>query len=184
MVLGTIWQSLQHAARGVRRTPGVTVAVVLMLALGIGANATMFDIVDRVLLRAPEHVVDADRLRLVYADRPALTQTAFARNLTYPDIDDLRNLPALESVSAFTPPRLMTLGAGAEARRIRVQFAEASFFPALGVRPAVGRFYRADEDRPGAPPTIVLGESFWKAELGGDLRIVGQPWNSAWRNTK
>ena len=174
MILGTMWQSLRHAARGLRRTPGVTVAVVLMLALGIGANATMFDIVDRLLLRAPDHVVDAGRLRLVYADRPTLSQTAFARNLTYPDIDDLRNLPALESVSAFTQPRQMTLGVGAEARQIRVQFAEASFFPALGVRPAVGRFYRADEDRPGATPTIVLGESFWKAELGGDLRIVGQ----------
>ena len=174
MILGTIWQSLRHAAKSLRQAPGVTVAVVLMLALGIGANATMFDIVDRLLLRAPEHVADADRLRLVYADRPALTQTEFARSLTYPDIDDLRHLPALESVSAFTPPRLMTLGAGADASRIRVQFAEASFFPALGVRPALGRFHRADEDRPGAPPTIVLGESFWKAALGGDRRVVGQ----------
>jgi predicted permease len=174
MILGAMWHSFRHAARGVRQTPGVAVAVMLMLALGIGANATMFDIVDRLLLRAPDHVVDADRLRLVYADRPLLTQTSFARNLTFPDVDDLRTLPALESVSAFTPPRLMTLGAGVDARRIRVQLAEASFFPALGVRAAAGRFYRADEDRPGATPTIVLGESFWKAELGGDLRIVGQ----------
>jgi putative ABC transport system permease protein len=174
MILGTLWHSFRHAARGLGRSPGVTVAVVLMLALGIGANATMFDIVDRLLLRAPDHVVDAERLRLVYADRPTLTQAAYARSLTYPDIDDLRTLPALESVSAFTPPRLMTLGVGTEARRIRVQFAEASFFPALGVRPAAGRFYRADEDRPGATPTIVLGESFWRAELGGEPGIVGQ----------
>ncbi len=117
-------QNVRDAARGLRRTPGMSAAVIILLALGIGANATMFEIVDRLLLRPPDHLVDADRLRLLYSQRPTLTLPRLARS--YSDVADLKGLPALEAVSAFTPRRRMTTGTGAEARRIQVQMAEAS----------------------------------------------------------
>ena len=88
-MLDTTRQNLRDAIRGLRSAPGAALAVVTLLALGIGANATMFDIIDRLLLRPPDHLVDADRLRIVYAQRPTLSLPQFARNLTYPDIDDL-----------------------------------------------------------------------------------------------
>jgi predicted permease len=145
-----------------------------MLALGIGANATMFDIVDRLLLRPPDHLTGAEQLRLVYAQRPTLSLSRFARNLTYADVKDLDGLPALEAVSAFTEPRRMTMGEGADARKIRVQLAEASYFATLGVRPRLGRFYGATDDIVGAPLTAVVSESFWNREWGGEPRAVGR----------
>ncbi len=91
-----IGQNVRDAARGLRRTPGTAAAIVILLALGIGANATMFEIVDRLLLRPPDHLVDADRLRMVYSQRPTLSLPQFARNLTYSDVADLKGLSALE----------------------------------------------------------------------------------------
>jgi predicted permease len=174
----TMWdamrQNLRDAVRGLRKTPGVACAVVAMLALGIGANATMFDIIDRLLLRPPDHLTDANQLRLVYAQRPTLSLSRFARNLTYPDVTDLDGLPALEAVSAFTEPRRMTMGAGADARKIRVQLAEASYFTTLGVRPRLGRFYGAADDVIGAPLTAVVSEAFWKREWSGEPRALGR----------
>jgi putative ABC transport system permease protein len=155
----------------------MAVAIVILLALGIGANATMFEIVDRLLLRAPDHLVDADRLRLIYSQRPTLSLPQFARNLTYSDVADLKHLSALESVAAFTQPRRMTLGTGADgtdARKIQAQLAEASYFTTLGVQPLLGRFYRAAEDEPGAALTAVVSAPFWQRELGGDPRALGR----------
>jgi putative ABC transport system permease protein len=166
--------TLRDALRGLRGTPGASAAIVVILALGLGANATMFDIVDRLLLRPPDHVVEADRLRLVYAQRPTLTQARFARNLTYPDIRDLRGLPALAAVSAFTQPREMTFDTGPSARRVQVQLADASYFGTLGVRPVAGRFYAAAEAGPGAAPTAVVSEAFWRDALGADPRVLGR----------
>jgi putative ABC transport system permease protein len=169
-----IRQNVRDAARGLRRTPGMAASVVILLALGIGANATMFEIVDRLLLRPPDHLADADRLRMVYSQRPTLSLPRFARNLTYSDVADLKALPALEAVAAFTQRRGMTMGTGAEARKIDVQLAEASYFTTLGVRPLLGRFYRQSEDEPGAPLTAVVSAPFWQREMGGDPRVLGR----------
>jgi putative ABC transport system permease protein len=169
-----IRQTVRDAARGLRRTPGTAAAIVTLLALGIGANATMFEIVDRLLLRPPDHVVDAERLRMVYSQRPTLSLPQFARNLTYSDVADIKHLPALESAAAFTQRRRMTMGTGTEARKIQVQLAEASYFTTLGVQPLIGRFYRPAEDEPGAALTAVVSAPFWRRELGGDASALGR----------
>src|SRR5690242_3378203 len=104
----SIWQNLRDAWRGLRKTSGVSAAIVVMLALGIGANATMFRIVDRLLLSPPNHLVDPERLQFVYAQRPTLTM--FPANLTYSDVQDIKHLPAFEAVSAFTDPQRFTMG--------------------------------------------------------------------------
>ncbi len=173
-IVDAMRQNLRDALRGLRRSPGVACAVIAMLALGIGANATMFEIIDRLMLRAPDHLVEADRLRLVYAQRATLSLPQFARNLTYPDVQDIKGLPALAAVSAFTQPRSLTLGTGADARKVRVQFAEASYFDTLGVRPSLGRFYNAAEDEPGAAGAAVVSDAFWHREFGGDSQILGR----------
>lgn len=166
-----LWRNLRDAVRRLWRSPAVASAIVVVLALGIGANATMFDIVDRLLLRPPDRLTDADWLRLVYAQNPVLP---FARTLTYPDVEDIRHLPALASVAAFTGPRPMTLETGADARKVRVQLAEASYFTTLGVAPRLGRFYTAAEDDVGASPVAVLSEAFWQARYGRDARVLGR----------
>jgi putative ABC transport system permease protein len=166
-------QHLRDAWRGLRKAAGASAAIIILLALGIGANATMFRIVDRVLLSPPRFLTDPDRLRFVYAQRPTLTM--FPKNLTYSDIDDLKHLPAFDAASAYTDPVRATLGTGAEARKVRVQWAEANYFPMLGVRPLLGRFYSAAEDEPDPPTlTAVISERFWVSEFGRDPQILGR----------
>jgi len=166
-------QNMRDAWRGLRKTSGMSAAIIAMLALGIGANATMFRIVDRVLLSPPRLLTDPDQLRLVFAQRPTLTM--FPRNLTYSDIADLKHLPAFAAISAYTDPVRATLGSGAEARKVRVQRAEANYFPMLGVQPALGRFYDSSEDEPDAPTlTAVISEGFWAREFGRDPQVLGR----------
>ena len=145
-------ENLRDASRGLRKTAGISAAIIAMLALGIGANATMFRIVDRLLLSPPRHLVNPDRLRFVVGQRPTLTR--FPQNLTYSDITDLKGLPAFEAVAAYTDPQSWTYGVGAGAHKIRVQRAEAVYFPMLGVKPVFGRFYDAAEDEPDVPAVL------------------------------
>jgi predicted permease len=172
----TAWQNLRISVRGLLRGPGVSVAIIVTLALGIGANAMMFGVIDRLLLSPPQHLAQAERLRHLYLERGGaddLRRTS--RILTYPDLEDLQKLPAFASVGGYTAGvGLWTMGTGAEARRVRVQQAAAALFPTLGVTPARGRFYSSDEDAPGAPLMAVLGEEFWEREFGRDPAIVGR----------
>jgi putative ABC transport system permease protein len=172
VMFDSIFQNLHNAWRSLRKTSGVSVAIVLLLALGIGANATMFRIVDRLLLSPPHHLIEPERLRFVYAQRPTLTM--FPKNMTYSDIVDIKQLPAFEAVAAYTDPQRWTMGAGTDARKVRVQLAEATYFPMLGLQPTLGRFYTASEDEPDAPLTAVLSESFWERAFARDPQILGR----------
>jgi len=139
-------QDVRYAARGLARTPGFTVAVVVTLALAIGANATMFGIVDRLLLRGPGHVRDADGLRRVYAvqDNPRHV----GGGLSYATYTELRDgVVGLSGAAGYTHRQLAS-GRGADARLLQIQYATSDLFPLLGVEPALGRFFGADEDRP------------------------------------
>jgi putative ABC transport system permease protein len=169
-------QNVRAAMRGIRKTPGVSIAIVITLALGIGANAMMFGVIDRLLLSPPQHIADADRVRHLYIERTGSNGARdLTRIITYPDFEDLARLPALANAAAYSAgaPE-WTMGAGAEARRVRVQQATASLFPTLGVHPLRGRFYSADEDASGAALTVVLGEEFWTRELGRDASVIGR----------
>jgi predicted permease len=176
MMWDAMRQNLRTSVRGLLKSPGVSAAIIVTLALGIGANAMMFGVIDRLLLSPPQHLTQPDRLRHLYLERGGaddLRRTS--RILTYPDLEDLQALPALESVGGYTAGvGSWTMGVGAEARRVRVQQAAAGFFPTLGVKPARGRFYAADEDAPGAPLTAVLGDEFWEREFGRDPAILGR----------
>ena len=169
-------QDTRYAVRGLARTPGFTVAVVVTLALAIGANATMFGIVDRLLLRGPEHVRDAGRVRRVYAvggfpGEPVDTGSLFAY-VTYTDLRE--GTAGLMSVAAYSY-RQIDGGRGRDARRLRAVYATQDFFALLGAEPALGRFFRADEDRPPSGERVaVLDYGFWRREYGGDPGVIGR----------
>jgi predicted permease len=172
-------QDLRYTLRGLRRQPGFAAGVVLTMALGIGANATMFGIVDRLLLRAPAHVVDAARVRRVYyhlpmaagrGDRPLVTSV-----VRYRQFAALRDSTRAFSRLAAWSPDEMVFGSAAAARRIPVVATSAELFPVLGVRPHIGRFFTADEDRPPLGAALaVLGYEFWRQEFGGDSAVLGR----------
>src|SRR5512132_2380460 len=131
--------TLRLAFRSLRRTPGFFAAAVLVLAIGIGANATMFGVVDRLLLRPPPHVVDPDRVVRVYVHQqlPGIGDFNTA-TVSFPDYTDLRDRDRdFSAVAAFGDTRV-DYGRGRDARELRAIYASRSLFPLLGVRPALG----------------------------------------------
>ncbi len=163
--MDTMWKSVTMALRGIRRAPGFSFAVITILALGLGANAVMFEVVDRLLLSPPAHVVDARDVRLLYLRRTYLGSgnVETGRTLTYPDYDDFRHVSGFAEVAAYSEDRAM-FGRGQEAREVTVQMASASLFPLLGVRTGArpllhGRGGRTRRERGGRALLGVLGDA-------------------------
>ena len=173
-----LWRDLASDLRGAlrvfRTSPGFAAAVVLTLGLGLGANATMFGAVDRVLLSPPEHVQDHEDLRFLHLSGLGQRSLNSPMAYSFPDYESIRGLPVLAGAAAYRPRQRVTTGSGLEARRAIVQDATTEFFPLLGVVPAHGRFFDAEDDRPGAPPVAVLGHGFWEREFGRDPGVIGQ----------
>ena len=167
---------LRYAVRGLRRSPGFAAVAVATLALGIGANATMFGIVDRLLLRPPAYLRDASTTGRVYLTRLAPdggerpeSRTSYAR------FRDLRDgtRSSLELAANFATEEIMGTGDGA--RRVRVSSVSASVWPMFAARPALGRFFGPDEDRePTGAPVAVLGHALWRSAFGGDSAVLGR----------
>ncbi len=175
--LEDLFQDIGYALRGFRRQPGFAGMVVLTLGLGIGANATMFGVVDRLLLKPPAAVVEADRVvRLQLSEsEPGMgswTNESMAW-LTYTDQRD--HAAYFSGIAAYTIQPGMPLGRGTQAAKARVVVATASYLRLLGVRPALGRFYGEGEDQPGAGvPVAVLSWRFWQNRFGGDQSVLGR----------
>lgn len=156
------WE-LAHALRRLARSPGFTLAVTLSLAVGIGADVAMLGLVDSLLFRPPAQVRDVGRLVDI-------------RVRTYPDYADLRDQTrSFSGVAAwFAPPRPYVITDGPRAVPVQQMLASASLFPLLGVRPALGRFYSGEEDRPGGPHVAVLGYALWQRQFGGARDVLGR----------
>ena len=124
-------RTVRLALRRVRRTPGFTASVVLILTLGIGANAVMFGVVDRLLLSPPQHIVDAEEMRLLHVRglNPFRGEIELGQAFSYPDYQDFFPVEAFTDVAAYTLIRAMTVGSGEAASRARVAGASASLFP-------------------------------------------------------
>ena len=170
---GLMTASISGAGRTLRRSPGFSFGVVITLALGIGANATMFGVLDRLLFSPPAHVVDPDAVRRVLVERPFLGRTVRGPTITFPDYTTLKEVDAFASVAAWSGGREYTVGSGAEATRVRAAMATWDFFPLLGVHPALGRFYGAAEDEDGVEGTAVISSEYWKRAYGGDPGVLG-----------
>jgi predicted permease len=169
-------QDVRYALRAFARTPGVVAAAVICLALGIGANATIFGVVDTMLFRAPPHVREPENVvRLYFRKTTPPFGTLTSETTGYPLYTLIRDSRrGFESVAALTYSRNASLGRGAEARRVDLVLATSSYFPLLGVRPLLGRFYTPDEDQPGGPAVAVLGYGFWRSAFAGDSGVLGR----------
>jgi predicted permease len=169
-----VLQDLRYAARGLRARPGFTLAVVLTLALGIGANAAIFSIVDRLLFRPPPmlaHPALTNRIYVAQSDRgregvwPGM---AYARYL-----DFTRSTTSFVRTAAFTTQTL-AVGVGDEAREMPVAAVSASFFGFFDAAPALGRYFTAREDAaPTGTPVVVLSHVLWEVRFGGRSDALG-----------
>jgi predicted permease len=173
--MGTLLQDLRFAARLLFKNPGFTAVAVLSLALGIGANSTIFTLVSAVLLH-PLPMQDPDRLVAVFTTDERNRGSFFNYMPTSrPNFEDYRkHNDVFTGMVAYNGLPLAFSGKG-EPEQIFGEMVTGDFFGVLGVTPARGRAFLPDEDRvPGASLVTVLSESFWQRRLGGDPAVVGQ----------
>jgi predicted permease len=167
--------SMRYAWRAITRSPGLSLGIILAFALGIGANATMFGIVDRLLLSPPAHIVDADAVYRLAVDRYAgfsgeRVQTA---TLAWGDFEQLAHAEQFTGVAAYTSQNVM-LGRGDEARTAAAWMVTGNFFELLGVKPQIGRFFGPAEDRQGVAGVVVIGDALWRREYAGATSVLGE----------
>lgn len=174
--LGAIRQDLGYAVRALRRTPAVSLTIILTLALGIGANAAMFSLLDVIYLRAPAGVTDADPLRRVWSERRFTSGTQFWSGFDYSGYAAVAAAAeGRADATLYSPPAPRKLARGENAPTVNVSGAASSYFTLLGLRPALGRFYQPDEDALADPaPVAVISERFWRREYGGQPDVLGR----------
>ncbi len=166
---------LRFSARSFLRSPGFTAATLLSLALGIGATTAIYSLVDQVILHALP-VRDPSHLVLVDWKGEQVGGGFGSWNLmSYPMCRDLQPQTRFFDGVLCRAEIDVNLSAGGDPKPVAAEIVSGSYFPVLGVGPAVGRVIEAEDDAaPGASPVVVLSHEFWKAEFGGAPDIVGR----------
>ncbi len=175
--LDELRQDVRYAWRSVVRAPGLAAVVIGVIAVGVGANAAMYGVIDRLLLHGPEHVRQPDRLvRMDVTSSVPGEGTSTSSYLWYAAYTALRDgSRALQQVGAYAEGVDRVVGSGEGAERVKAADATWNFFPLLGVHAAVGRFFSEAEDRPGAAQrVVVLGNGLWRHRFGADPHVVGR----------
>jgi predicted permease len=171
----SIKQDLTYALRGLRNRPGFTAAVVLTLALGIGANAAIFSIVDQLLFRAPPMLTDPARTHRIYLATTYRGKEFAGASLAYKRIQDLTTDTKSFVRTAATFDRKIAIGEGLDSREMNVSAVSASFFGFFTAPPAAGRYFNSSEDVvPIGAPVAVLSYGLWQTQYGGRPDAIGQ----------
>ena len=168
--MGRFWNDIRVATRLLRQSPGLSAAAILTLALGIGANTTIYSFADAILFRTLD-VRDADRIVHVFEQR----DEPGAHPLSYGEYPYFREAASVfEALAAHysSAPLHVTIGGTSEA--LTGSVATASYFDVLQLSPAVGRFYTAGEDRArGRDAVAVISHSLWRRRFGSDVSVLG-----------
>ena len=171
--LEALWQDAIYTLRDLRRHPTFTLGVTLTLALGIGANAAMFSLVDRLLFRPPARMIDPGTVHRVYLYRTSdgverETGGQYVRNA------DIARFSTAFSSTATYVLRQLAVGTG-EATRVRnIAIVSASFFGFFDAPPLIGRYFTEAEDVPPTPaPVAVLSRTLWETQFGARRDIIG-----------
>jgi macrolide transport system ATP-binding/permease protein len=159
----TLWQDLRYALRILVKAPGFTTVAVISLALGIGANTTIFSLINAVLFRPLPRVNEPERL--VWFRAPA----------SYPDYEDFCDQnDVFSGISALSGTREISLSQGGQPELVKGEFVSANYFSVLGVDVSMGRAFLPEEDRPAsAQPVVVLSHGLWQRRFGRDPNLIG-----------
>ena len=177
--MDALWQDLRNAARRLAKSPGFALVAVLTLALGIGANTAIFQLMDAVRLRSlpvqkPEELAE---IRITHMEDARGTFTIWHAGATNRIWEQIRHRQqAFTSVFAWSPGGVgYSLAPDGEQRLAQVVLVSGEFFSTLGVRPQVGRLLTAADDQKGcSAPGTVLSHAFWQKEFAGDPRAIGK----------
>jgi putative ABC transport system permease protein len=163
-------QDVRLAARALAKSPGFAVVSVMTLGLGIGAITAIFTVVNGVLLRAMRYR-DPQRVVTVWETNPAFPKGVRFSPGNFLDLREHNRSFAEIGGVAFDKFNLTGRGS---AERVAAGLVSASVFPLLGVRPAIGRGFTAEDDRWTAQPVAILSDSLWRQRYGGDAGAIGQ----------
>ena len=168
----TILNDARYAVRTLLQRPGFALVAVAALALGIGANTAIFSVVNTVLLR-PLPFEHPERLVTLSTELRRAPQDGRG-SFSVPDLLDVQaRASTLEYVATYQRSGTV-LTEGGEPERIIGAAVNADYFPLFGVKPALGRVFTREEDRPGAESVIVLSHGLWQRRFGGDPTIIGR----------
>ncbi len=165
----TLWQDVRYGFRMFMRTPGFTAVVVLTMALGIGATAGIFSVVNAVLLR-PMHLRDVNRLVMVWEQEKKTSKLWPVSPANYVD---WRSQSTVFERMAIMQGWDYTLIGAEETTRVRGTNVSQEFFPALGVSPMLGRMFASEEMEEGGPSAVILGHGAWQRLYGADPGLIG-----------
>ncbi|OHB65274.1 MAG: hypothetical protein A2Y77_00635 [Planctomycetes bacterium RBG_13_62_9] len=169
--MGTLWQDIRFALRMLATSPGFALVVVLILALGIGANTAVFSVVNAVVLR-PLPYADAGRL-VTLMERPRNVETGpvHGRFLLWREQNQV-----FEQMAAYSGRRIYITGIDAP-RYVLALAVAPDLFPMLGVQPLLGRGFLPQEEHPGNNRVVILSHAFWQSDLGGTPDAIGKTVN-------
>ncbi|HXE61684.1 MAG TPA: ADOP family duplicated permease, partial [Gemmatimonadaceae bacterium] len=168
-------QDIRYTLRGLRNTPAFTAAVVITLALGIGANAAMFSIVDRLLFRAPAMLRHPASVHRVYLAQTYRNKENVGQGVQYARYVDFTKWTSSFSHLAEETEDKLAIGTGANAREMQVGPVSASFFAFFDAPPALGRYFTPAEDQPpNGTPVAVLSYPMWQTQYGGARDVLGK----------
>jgi predicted permease len=171
--LETFLQDVRYGLRQLRRNPGFTAIAIITLALGIGANSTIFSFINALLLRPPSGIENPGRLVSIWNRMP----NGQPMQLSYPEYLYFREHNAVFSglLAYSSDPDQVSWTRSGESRLMMARMVSANYFSLLGVKPALGRGFLPGEDKqPGRQPVAILSHAFWRQEFGGDPRIIGK----------
>ena len=164
-----MWNDLRFGFRTLRRSPVFTIVAVLSLALGIGANTSIFSLLSQVMFRYLP-VADPARLVVFHTEGERSGRSSkdnFEAVFSYPMYRDLRDRNQVFSGVIARSSAPVSLSYNGQTERARAEMVSGNFFDVLGVRPAIGRLFTQDDDgAPGAHPVVVLSHGYWKRRFG------------------
>jgi predicted permease len=169
-------RDLRYAGRSMRKNYLFAAFVILTLALGIGANTTVFTVFNTLILN-PLPIPDSSRLGAVAIEETKNRSKSKAPlPISYADLEDFQaKNEVFISLAGYTSPRIVTLETSGGSERMFSELVTGNYFSALGLTPALGRFFAADEDgAPGAHPVAVLNYATWQARFGGASDVLGK----------
>ena len=164
-------QDLRYACRALASKPGLTAIIMVTLALGIGANTAVFSVINTVMLR-PLAYDRPDDLAMVWETNQKMDNDRFL--VSYPNFEDWKQQnDVFENIGVLCSSSFTLTGVDIP-RRVRGAAVSSGFFAALRINAALGRTFRPEEDRPGAPRVVVLSDGFWRRHCGADPDLPGQ----------
>ena len=176
-----LWKNLSYSVRMLTNKPGFSFLAIIAIALGIGANTTIFSVVNTVLLHPLPY---EDPGQLVMLSTEQRNQTLDGRgSFSTPDFADVQTRStSLQYVATYLGSGTIATDGG-EPERLLGAAVSADYFSVLGVKPILGRVFTREEDKPGAAPVLVISYSLWQRRYGGDSSIIGREVNLGGKTT-